>query len=416
MRILNIKSLGILSEYRIDLLLAVVLGLMFAFFSFQRANLIPTVVFEGKYLDIWFESDCPRVYKAMTDRNADHSRSKVHPLFALVAYPPVYVLRTVFGLEPVSAVRFFISMVGFFWMGAFFVLFRLIGCPKIDSVLLCLTAGLSAAGMFFFVVPETYPLGSLSLLIALIFVVLTQKHRMPDIGYIFVNVVTVSITTTNWMLGIMATLLNHRWKKVLRLIGGALLVVGILWGLEKAIFPTTSYFWNIAGEKSFINRPESVGPLNVAWSIFYHTMIMPALRTNTDSTVPGWSGLITQPSLPASGSLWGIGAAILWTVILGVGIWALVTLSVHKKLRIVLVGMFVGQFGLHFLYGFETFLYSLHFLVLLMMTISLTFLTKFRIFVRVPVIIFIVCSAVNNTIQFDRSLDFIRTHYRTDIQ
>ena len=229
-------------HYKQDILIAAILGLIFSCVSYHNAKQVPAVVFEGKYLDIWFESDSPRVYKNMILHDSDYSRAKVHPLFALVAYPQVYVVKKVFGCDPLTAVRLVISSVGFFWIMAFFALLRMMKCQRFDSVLLSLLATESAGAVFFFAIPETYPFGSLSLLLAFLILAISQKQVLSPLWYVLVNIATLSITTSNWMLGILVTMINHRfWRTVMIVSAGFVLTVAF-WGLEKLFFRRQVFF------------------------------------------------------------------------------------------------------------------------------------------------------------------------------
>ncbi len=113
-----------------------------------------------------------RVFANMTDRWSDHNRIKVHPLFSLLTFPLVYFLNTILGIKAIAAVRIVIAAVASVWLGTLFLLLRLIGCQRFDATLFSLLGATSATAVFWFVVPETYPFGSLSILFALCFVAL----------------------------------------------------------------------------------------------------------------------------------------------------------------------------------------------------------------------------------------------------
>jgi hypothetical protein len=48
----------------------------------QRLN---PALYDGITADAWFDSDIHRVVDNLTDRNSDHYRTNVHPLFSLAA-------------------------------------------------------------------------------------------------------------------------------------------------------------------------------------------------------------------------------------------------------------------------------------------------------------------------------------------
>ena len=182
-------------------------------------------------------------------------------------------------------------------------------------------------------------------------------------------------------------------------------------GVRKVIFPTAGFLLNIAKESAFILRPEAGGPIHTVYSFFYHTLVMPAIGTNTDASVPGWFGMVTQLSVPGSGTVFGIYAVFLWTILLALGLWALFSSKIDIKFRVVLAAMLFGQLLFHFFYGFETFLYSLHFIVVLIPLVALSSLTKFRVVVLGILIFLIPCVVINNTLQFAKAVTFVEEHY-----
>src|ERR687885_776188 len=77
-----------------DILLAVALAALASFASYQGAQLINPVIVDDQSFDVWFEADSPRVFANMTDRHSDNARTKVHPLFTLITFPIVFVIKS----------------------------------------------------------------------------------------------------------------------------------------------------------------------------------------------------------------------------------------------------------------------------------------------------------------------------------
>jgi len=63
------------------------------------------------------------------------------------------------------------------WFSSLFILLRLIGCRQFDAALFSILAATSAAAIFWFVIPETYSFGSLSILLALGLTALAQHQK-----------------------------------------------------------------------------------------------------------------------------------------------------------------------------------------------------------------------------------------------
>src|SRR5689334_1340674 len=110
--------------------------------------------------DLWFEANIPRNFSNMVAIGSDHSRSNLHPLFSLLLYPPTRLLRKVFHLDAVLAVRLMLSLTASIWVSLVYLVLRTVGSRTLDAGLLGLLAAMSAAAIFWLPVPETYPFGS----------------------------------------------------------------------------------------------------------------------------------------------------------------------------------------------------------------------------------------------------------------
>jgi hypothetical protein len=390
-----------------SLILAFILSAAFSWATFEGASLIPEIILTTG--DIWFESDTPRVYGNMSDRESPNWRASVHPLFSLIAFPPVFVLKKMFDLPVVLAVKLVMASVAFLWMFVLFLLLRYMGCRVFDAIILGVLSALSAASIFFFVIPETYAFGSGTILLALIFAIWSQYQALPISWHIAINVTTFSITSSNWMVAFFATVVNLPWRKVLGVIAATFLITTLLWSIEKSLFPTSKFFMDIKKEARFLLRDEGGSPLNAVPSFFLHTMVMPKIYTIEDDKT-GTPGMFTQRSIPGSAGPYGRCAVVLWAALLLMGAWSLFTLTAHKKLRMVIGLSLTCQLVLHIVYGFETFLYSLHFIVLLIPLVALVFLTHMRKVAVILTCLLIPCVAVNNLKQFRIAVEYINTH------
>jgi hypothetical protein len=393
-----------------DILLVTILAIAAAFLSYGGARLINPVVYDRRTDDVWFQADIARFLAVATRSDAwEHIRTKVHPLFSLLAYSSVSILREI-DLEPITAIRVMIAAVAALWISTLFVLLRLIGCPRFDAMLFSALAATSATAVFGFVIPDTYAFGSLSILLALVIVVVAQRKTVSPLWYVFVSALTLGMTVTNWMAGILATLVNHRWKRTLQITVIAFCLVVILWGVEKSIFPWASFFLYVSDSERvhFLLAPVSGGPLHTIKSFVFHTMVMPSIAVVNYYRRPYWPVMATQPTLPGSGSLWGGVAVGLWIILLGLGLWALFSIKQHRRLRIVLGLLLLGQLVLHIIYGEETFLYSLHFGPLLVILAALSTLTRKRRVVLVLVVALLVSAGINNGLQFARATEFVQ--------
>jgi hypothetical protein len=383
----------------IVLILAIIGGLA----SFSGAQLVEPLIVNEKANNIWFEADVARVFDNMTNRGSNHYRTKVHPLFSIVALPPVYLLEKILSLDTLTSVRTVIAVVAAIWLAVLFIVLRLIGCRRFDAILFSLLGAASAAAMFWFTVPETYSFGSLSILLGLLLAVIGQYRQLSSFWYIIVSTLTLGMTTTNWMVGILATMVNHRRKRALQISVNSFCLAIVLWSIQKFIFPSAEFFIGDLEEKRYILKPESGGPLRVFTSFVYHTMVMPSIEVVSDFTQSDRLIMVTQLSSAGSGSLWGAVAVGSWLALLTLGLWALFFLKKNGKVRLVIGLALLGQLALHIVYGNETFLYSLHFVPLLIVLAALSTLTQARVLGLVLAGILLLTTAINNGLQFQQA-------------
>lgn len=401
-----------------DILIVVFLAAAAGFASYQGGKLINPMLFDKQAGDVWFHSDIGRVVDDMTVYGIDHDHTNVHPLFLLILFPVVYVLKTALLLEPITAVRIVIAVVAGLWFSSLFISLRVIGCRRFDATLFSVLAATSAAAVFWFVVPETYPFGSLSILLALGCVALTQHRKLSPLSYVVVNVLTLSITITNWMVGILATIVNHRRKQFLQITLTAFCILAVLVAVQKVIFPSSNAggffsYPDDAGEAGYMIQPDSGGPLKVVKSFVFDTLVMPAINlvNNKIDEYPLWPiRMSVQMSSPGSGSVWGSIAVVLWIALLSLGLWGLFSTRKHLRLRVVLGLTILGQLALHTVYGNETFLYTLNFLPLLVVLAALSTLTRARLLALVLAGMLVLSAGTNNILQFNQAVAFINSH------
>lgn len=233
---------------------------------------------------------------------------------------------------------------------------------------------------------------------------LTQSHQLPLVWYVAVNVVTVSITITNVMVGIFATLVNQRWWRIVQIGVISLFVATSLWIVQRILFTNTGFPFQpgtFIGERKFVSAPEHNGVLAAVSSFFYQTMVMPATQVLNSPIRPDWVKLDSDTLNPLSGGWLGGIAVFAWTGLLLLGLWSLFSIKQHPKLRIVLGLTLIAQILMHSVYGVEeTFIYTLHFVPLLLTLVALSLFTKFRPLSLILATVLIVSAGVTNRAQF----------------
>jgi hypothetical protein len=392
-----------------DILIALLLSAAASVGSFKGAQRIPVplIIFQS-WGNVWFEADAPRVFANMSNRWSNHYRTKVHPLFSLATQPIVSGLRAVLKIESSTAIRIVIASVAGLWIGVLFALLRLIGCRRLDAALFSALGGTSASAAFWFVLPETYAFGSLTILLALGIVALAEHRDLSSKWYLVLNILTMSFTVTNWMVGIIATFAKFPWRRALQITVLAVWIVTLLWLMQKEIYPSAEFFVGDREEANYMFNKEAGGPLTIVNAFVFHSMVMPAIGEigPPHRRLPI---LTVQRSLPGSGSPWGAAAVGLWAVLLGLGLWGFCSTRQHLAFRVVLGLTLLGQLALHLVYGAETFLYALHFGPLLVVLAALSSLTRARPLGVALAGVLMVVVAVNNGLQFGRAVNWVET-------
>lgn len=418
----DLKSAGVLfskeiSQYKVDLLILAILAIAIGIVSYINAQQLPDALLNDFYaLDVWFGSDVPNVFGNMTSLRSEFGRNNKHPLFPIIAFPMVFVLGKLFQLDSLTATRLSISLIASLWICSLYVIFRLIGCPRLDTLLFSLLGGVSAASIFWFVVPESFSFGSLTILIGLIFAVLVQNYKFSIFWHIVVGTITMSVTITNWMVSLLTTIVNFRWKKALKITALTLIVVNVLWVFQRVIFVNTGFPFQprtFIGEKEFMAEAGKSSVLSAISSFFYQTIVMPGVQYGEYALRPAWTKMTVNPLAPWSGSFWGAIAVVAWTGLLGLGIWSFFSTKQHSKFRLILGLTILGQLLMHSIYGAgigETFIYSLHFAPLLLIVAAFSTLTRFRLVGLALVSLLIVSAGINNQLQLNQVTKTLLTY------
>jgi hypothetical protein len=398
------------SQQRFDILILALLVIEASLISYAGSHLIDPVILQEYTEDVWFGSDIGRVFGNMTDQSSDFFRAKVHPLFPILIYPLVYCVRILLNTTPGMAVRVVLALTTALWAGTVFITLRNLGCRRFDAALFSVLMLSSAASIFWTVVPETFLFGSLTMTIALCFTAIAQHQKFSQWWYVLVSAITLSITTTNWIIGMLMTGVNHSWKRSLWITIVALGLTTIVWRIQHRFFPSALFFiGNFEEEKHYFLLSTSGGPLRVLTSFVLHTMVMPAIQLlPSNRNQPEWPMLSTQFALPGSSGIWGLLATVLWIGLLGLGLWAFLTTPKNIKFRIVLGLGLLMQLVLYVVYGEETFLYATHIIPFLIGLCALTTLTRFRIAGLIITALLIVNVSINNSIQFAAATQFLK--------
>lgn len=407
------RALAAAKENRIDLAIVLAFMIAGAAASYVGSGLMDSAVASRETFDMWFDADAPRVYDNLVSRFSNYKRSDVHPLFGLIGFPPVFLLRRFFGLDGWVAVRVVVAAVAAVWSGTLFLIFRRIGLRGADASLFTLLGMASAGSVFWFVVPETISFGSVTLLFALLLAAEAGRGAIHPAWTTAVGVATLGVTVSNWAAGLLASVAIHSKKDAARVIVTTVFVVSVLTSVSVYMFPNATLLGLSqrarAEEPTFLVHPESGGPLTSARAFLFHSIVLPEIQVkNPDWDWLKWKNLRVQHSRPGSGSPVGVAAILVWSALLLMGAWAFRHVNGLNAFRIVLVGTLLSQLALHTLFGRETFLYSLHFAPLLIVVAALGALTKYRRVTFALGVLLLPLAVFNNASQFSRAMDVVQ--------
>ena len=358
-------------------------------------------------VDTWFEADIARVVENMSDRWSNNYRSKVHPIFSLIAVPFVFVLRTVMSLDAWTSVRVFISVMAGMWALGLFAVLRLMGCRRADALTFTLLGLTSASAMFWFSVPETHPMGSVTILLAMLVVAASATRVIPPLVEVAVGAATFGVTVTNWMAGILASFAHRPWRQALQIAVNSFALTVLLWWVGKKVAPSGMFFLGNPPESGHIVAPEALGPVRVVTSFLMHSVVMPAIAIVDRPGAGHWPVMLTQSSWPGSAGILSVISAVLWASLLITGVWSLRRVREQRALRLFLPAFLLGQIVLHLIFGNETFLYSPNFLPALIAMAALGSLTPLRRAVIPVALLLTVTNAINNGTQWRRATHFL---------
>ena len=325
-------------------------------------------------LDIWFESDQPLVYDSMTNTNALWQKTNRHPLFPYVGVIPVKALGLL-GMPERGAVCALLAL-GVGLSSALFALtLSLTVRRRLLQVLILALFFCSSSFLFWSGTCERFAMSSASILaVAAAAAYISDRGRASPALVVVMNVVSLSITLTNWMFGLLLSIFSFPLKTALRLIAYGFLITAGLWLLQGLFINQHEQLFKVdEWNQQFILNPYASGVLQRAAVIFEHTIVMPSVHHYNYSGVPEadvTQFLGVQHSSPGGTGPLGLGLVITWS---GLFIVGAITWFRRKKKTMFdrfLSLAILGQLLLHMTYGTELFLYGLHFTPLLLLLLA----------------------------------------------
>lgn len=351
----------------------------------------------------WFQSDGWRVFDDMTNFAANHHRDAVHPLFSLVSIAATSLIKLLAPVSDARSIHIFNGIVFLVWISLVYSTMRLIGTRILDAVLLTALAATSAGSMFWFLAPETYLLGTLSIVLCLFVVALASRRDWP---WVVAAAMSLSFTVTNWMAGLAALIVNRSLGRAAILAAASLVLVIAGWGVAKAVFPQPGSLFLlpnvVKGETVFVGHEDAGGIPEKLSGALVGPIVAPDLqRTSPQETGPLLSFQATAVTTWSSGNVLFLVAAALWMVVLAYCVARLIARPTRFNVSLGLT--LLGQLVLHLIYGDETFLYALHFVPLLVLVVATALSTGKRRVLAPAVAILLAVVFANNVARLNEA-------------
>jgi hypothetical protein len=353
--------------------------------------------------NVWFDADVPKTIEMMrSHREEAHLRQGArHPLLSTWLFVPFQVVRAIVGLPQRQTAMIVVALFASVWVILLFIFLRRIGCRRLDATVFCSLGAMTAAAVFWFSVPESFSLGSITILGALCYAAGIGGQR-PTLSDVSISALTLSVTVTNWMAGIFVAFVGLPWRRAVTVTGLALAMVYALWVVQSFFFggflPPFVATDMVPLVEDWTNLYGFVGYLDRALSVVFHTVVSPApslelLRSGNLSFVfvgapPGRAGVLCSA------------ACLLWLSLFSIGLWALVR-SRQEPICRVLALTAGGHFALHLMFGRDVFLYSLHVAPVLVSVGALGTRTRARPYCLSLAVLLAVTAGVHNHWQFD---------------
>jgi hypothetical protein len=381
----------------LDLALAAALAVAAGCAQFALSAWNAPFVVHGDFDNLYFQADCALVFSNMSDFASNHYRTGMHPLFSLLLCPLTTALSRLTGLEPTTSVRLVLALNSSAWMLLSYAILRGVALKPGDATIFTLLLLVSAASMFWGSVPETFAFGGSTLLLMLAIIVFERRARSSVL--VLGNVATMSMTLTNWFVGLSGSLLvlwpeRRRWLRVVISAAAIVVALGIV---SKLVFPSSGYVGDFRRYLQWLRLPRT----SDLGSFFVHGMLMPEpiFRLRGDGLLEA----VAEPATPGSGSSAGLIAAAGWLALLALGVGATILRTAPRRFAAVLLSALSAQLALHLFFADGPFLFCAHFVPLLLLAAAQSVrFPKFRWGVRAIAGGLVLLVGYNNWAVFER--------------
>ena len=420
-----------MNSYKKDI---VFIGLLFFIFSLFLSS------FKSEFAtDIWYYSDPIRFISSLVDRNSFlHNRTNLHPLFSLILLP-FGLFTNFFDISALQVSRFIIALSASLSGILIFLVLIKIEIRRSDALTLLLLFSSTSSFQYWWSTPETFPIAGLSILPCFYLLSIKSKNF---ISWLFASVSSLSITVSNWHIGIYSALIVFR-KRSFKVLFSSFVLVICLSLVQLALIPKTNLIFskNILVERRFITFPN----IDKFSEFFIYSGVIPkfkieknkslkeilsyekneksfdkllnrllsrkrtpikkCFRNNSEQYLYNKnyecienfkiSELIKSPKTK-NDYLFFI-AAILWIIILSYSLIVSLTNYIYNPIIKLSLFSIFSQLVLHLIYGHNPFLYSAHYIIPIIFIISSSLrLDKNKFLFKYLIYCFIILAFINN--------------------
>jgi hypothetical protein len=319
--------------------------------------------------DLALGTDVPRVIADLTRFDANHYRTKVHPLFVILLNPLGTLLKELLG-APRPAALLLTAAFGALGVALFHALLRGLGIAGPRAALWTALFASSSSQLFFGAVPETYVFSGASLLLLFLLFV---RRRADGWAFVAAGVVSFGMTITNlatavWLRARAGDWSRGPWRLVPRLLRYAAAVLGLaaaLAMLQALWYPRARLFFGpsaLREETQYAFLPASPSAVagrlaDLAGNALFFNLAAPGLEVQKAG-----QRRPTTAFAPAALRAAGLAHAALWGAALVIAAGWAARDRLHRQPAVqALLGCLGFHLVLHFFYGETVFLYSCHF-------------------------------------------------------
>lgn len=373
-------------------------ALLFGAFSLALSRAYPERVYT--HIDVFYNADVLRVIRDLTEPGAYHDRLSVHPAFSILLMP-FGLLFTGLGFSTKAASHLLVAASTAGSAACLYLTAVNIGLPRRDRALLMALLASSAALMFWGSTVDTFCFSGFSFALVYFLASSSIDNRLAWIG---ASALTLAMTTTNWVMALIATALRRRGREAVIISVGALVTVVLLALLQKLLLPTAALFFipqSFSNEKQYLAGPSLERIINF---LIYTGVASEPERLLQLTTSSGG-----QESLGA----WvrsGAPITLLQPLrLLAATSWLLLTLNGlrqalpgsllaprARQLARIAALVLLFELGFHQVWGDEPFLYSAHYLPTFIVLIGLGLAGRHRRAARVLAVVFVICAFATN--------------------